>query len=654
MTTTAATQMKRNLITKRVALLGGALLALTALYPGPARASSHMDAPLITLDPSANTTDVYAFLTQRNNAKFLQVSLAVYPFEEPGIGPNAYDFDPNVLYEIHLALGADRTAGNPTISYQFRFTTAYKNQNTILQSYLGVVNNVDDANQNRTQRYTVTAIDRRTTPATTTVLGTGVVPPNNQGIATPFYNTGNDGNNVARPGVSAPDQLDRYTMESIASFTAGPNTFRAFAGQREDGFYADIQAVFDLLRFRSGNATFDSQAGFNLHDIALEIPVAALGNDQQIVGVYATTSRQSTRVLTDGAAGTVTNSGPFVQVGRQGNPLFNEGLVAIVDKDRYSRTQPNVDATLFDTYARNPELARLINALVFTGGQTPAPETNRTDLVGIFIPDLIKVDLSTGPARLAGGGANFSGNSDDAGFSRLGIFGGDTLTSTVQMFLGSNQVPGGWPNGRRFGDDVLDIAVSAVISDLRTTPPTIRSADGIDNVNRNDGVYSKVFPYAGTPHNGRNHEHHNTTATGAISSDRFLNISTRGPVQTGDNVLIGGVIIGGTRTQTVLVRGLGPSLADRNVPGPLADPTIQVFQGSTSVGQNNDWKSTQQAAIQATGLAPTRDAEAAVLIDLAPGSYTMVLRGANAGTGNALVEAYNIGAAPTSAAVSRE
>lgn len=639
--------MKQNSIRKPTALLGAALLAIAVLAPAPARASSHMDAPLITLDPSANTTDVYAFLTQRAGTKFLQVSLAVYPFEEPGIGPNAFDFDPNVLYEIHLALGPDRTAGNPTISYQFRFTTTYKNQNTILQSYLGVVNAVDDANQNRTQRYTVTAVDRRTTPATTTVLGTGVVPPNNQGIATPLYNTDDDGNNIAKPGVSAPGQLDQYTAGSIATLTGGPATLRAFAGQREDGFYADIQAVFDLLRFRSGNSSFDSQGGFNLHEMALEIPVSALGNDQQIVGVYATTSRQTTRVLTSGAGDPAqTFAGAFVQVGRQGNPLFNEGLVAIVDKDRYSRTQPNVDAALFDQYARNPELARLINALVFTGGQPPAQETNRTDLVGIFIPDLIKVDLSTPPARLAGGGASFAANPDDAGFSRLGIFGGDTLTSTVQMFLGSNQVPGGWPNGRRFGDDVLDIAVSAIVSDLRTTPPTIRVTDGIDNVSRNDSVYSKVFPYAGTPHNGRNHAHHNVSPAGSISRDRFLNISTRGPVLRDDNILIGGVIIGGTSNMRVLVRGIGPSLAERNVPGPLANPTLQLFQGSNVIASNNDWQTqtdpAQVAAIQATGLAPTRAEESAILVDLAPGAYTMVLRGVGNATGIGLVEGYAI------------
>ena len=151
-----------------------------------------------------------------------------------------------------------------------------------------------------------------------------------------------------------------------------------------------------------------------------------------------------------------------------------------------------------------PELAALINALVF--GANVAPTTNRTDIAGIFIPDLIKVDLSTGPARLAGGGAAHPTNPDDPGFSRLGIFGGDTLISTVQAGFGNGTVPGGWPNGRRFGDDVLDIAVTALISDLRVSPPIIRGPAG-DNVDRNDIAYNKVFPYAATPLNGRTHTH---------------------------------------------------------------------------------------------------------------------------------------------------
>jgi hypothetical protein len=199
------------------------------------------------------------------------------------------------------------------------------------------------------------------------------------------------------------------------------------------------------------------------------------------------------------------DDGAWVQVARQGNPLFNEGLVALVDKDRYSRTSPTSDSQTFRKYAETPELAALINAIL-GGGTVIAIPDKRTDISAIYIPDLIKVDLSTPRARLAGGGPN---NPDDPGFSRLGIFGGDTLQSAIQDPFGNGgMIPGGWPNGRRFGDDVVDIAVSALLSDLRDpTKLVINVADGIDGVSANDIGYNKTFPYEGTPQNGRNHAH---------------------------------------------------------------------------------------------------------------------------------------------------
>jgi hypothetical protein len=483
------------------------LAAAFALATGAAQASSHMDAPLITRDPSANTTDVYAFVNIEGNTKYLVVALGVYPHQEPGIGPNAYNFDDDVLYEIHIATGRDLKAGKPTISYQFEFDTMYRNKDTILVSYLDVITDVADSAQNLVQKYKVTKVDWHSK----TVLGTGVVPPNNQGNATPSYNQGDNGENPARDGVSTSVELDRYTYQAIAPLKKG---YFAFAGQRDDGFYADVQSVFDLLRLR--NPGKDSQGGFNLHMMALKIPIAELGGDRQIVGVYATTSREKVTVLRDDDRGKKgKNNFPlsrWVQVGRQGNPLFNEALVAVVDKDLYSRTSPSDDAKLFKKYALFPELARLLNLLVFEP-DIPGIETDRTDIAGIYIPDMIKVDLSTDAARLAGSGLKHRTNPDDDGFSRLSIFGADVLKSNIQdPFANGGFIPGGWPNGRRFGDDVLDIAVTAIISDLRVVPPVVRgpASDGVD---KNDIGFNKTFPYEGTPQNGRNHAHPSPSPT---------------------------------------------------------------------------------------------------------------------------------------------
>jgi uncharacterized protein DUF4331 len=468
------------------------------LYCLTAQASSHMDAPLITLDPAANTTDVYAFRTNQGDEKYLTTALSVYPFEEPGIGPNNYRFDDNVLYEIHIALGDDVAAGRKTLSYQFRFHTHYKNKNTILQAYLGpLIGDKDDTgfdvNQNIRQTYVVTRVDYRHSDRNDsgsyhsqgkkgkkTILGKGRVPPNNQGLITAFYNRDDNGENIAKGGESEFHHLDRYTQDAITDLQ---EDYQAFAGQRDDGFYADIQSIFDLdFTFGGDNKPFDSQGGFNVHTIVLNIPLYELGDDAKIVGVYATTSRQRKTILR-GKKGN-RNFARWVQVGRQGNPLFNEAFLPIHDKDLFNHTSPERDKELFETHALNPELAAVLGLKA----------TDRTDIAGIFIPDLIKVDVTTGPARLAG-------TTNDEGFNRLSVFGGDTLLNQY-----SEDVPGGFPNGRRFGDDVVDVALLALIGDL--LPPEAAKGAADDGVRKNDISFNKTFPYAATPHNGRNHVHH--------------------------------------------------------------------------------------------------------------------------------------------------
>ena len=471
-------------IKQSIALFLAGLIALPGLPAPPAHASSHMDAPMITLDDAANTTDVYAFRSESEdgNTQYLTTALAVYPFEAPGIGPNSYRFDDNVLYEVHIALGEDVAAGRKTLSYQFEFQTMFKNQGTILQSFLGVLNGDDidndgfDDNQNLRQTYTVTKVDHRIKGKKgKTTLGTGRLPANNQGLVTPKYNQADNGENPAKEGVSSEANLDDYTRESIANLNGG---HRVFAGQRDDGFYADIQSIFDLdFTFGGLNKPFDSQGGFNVHTIVLQIPLTELEDDAQIVGVFATTSRRRVTVLSRKPEEKDDKTkGKFIQVGRQGNPLFNEALVALVDKDLYNRTDPTRDKDLFLKYAIKPELATVLGL----------PDEDRTDIAAIFIPDLIKVDISTEPAHLAG-------NPDDPDFNRLSVFGGDTLVNGAEEV-----VAGGFPNGRRFGDDVLDIALIAL-----GVPTT-----DLDGVTANDITFNKVMPYASTPQNGRNHAHH--------------------------------------------------------------------------------------------------------------------------------------------------
>jgi hypothetical protein len=278
-----------------------------------------------------------------------------------------------------------------------------------------------------------------------------------------------------------------------------PTGFTVFCGPREDGFFADTPAIFDLLasRILDNNGTLadglgqdgngvDGFKGYNVMHYGIVIPLTsipsftytgALQPESMGVGVYASVSRPRVTLRSNVAADA--SSGPWVQVNRLGNPLFNEVLVALAGKDHYNRTKPTSDAAMFSTYASNPELATLINAVYGTSFQT----TNRADLVAVFIPDVLRVNTTTGAIRTAG----------DSGFHRLSFIGGETVMN------GAGQaIPSGWPNGRRFGDDVVDIALTAVASGPTFSTITVVG----DNAAVNDQLYNRTFPYAATPHAG--------------------------------------------------------------------------------------------------------------------------------------------------------
>ena len=480
----------------------GLILALTAIpmaWTSPASlASNHSDAPLIKQDPQANLTDVYAFIGTRYDnpsIKVLNVSMSFRPFSEPGDGAIYERFASDARYSIHIT---DPKTGVTRLRYDFAFSPVdanYKNRNTILSYGLGrevgPIMAVGDARQNFTQKYRVV----RVVDGQATVLRQGMLvpPPNVGNNVTPAYN---DANGKAVSGALTAGDLDIYTRSTIYSLKSGE---AVWAGPRDDSFFADIPGTFDLLNVRildnngslsdglgqDGNGV-DGFKGFNLLSIAMQIPVSdleAMGiptrydsvffGQQTGVGVYASVSRA--RMTQRNPDGTVRNFGGWQQVSRLGNPLFTEGLVAFADKDRFNRTPASQDAQ-FAKYARNPELATLINAVYGTKFVT----TGRTDLEKIYIPEVLRVATTTDPVRLAG----------QAGFSRLGFIGGDT----------TNGVSGGWPNGRRLGDDVVDIALTAIASGPAYSTITVVG----DNVPANDLPYHQVFPYLATPHSGVN------------------------------------------------------------------------------------------------------------------------------------------------------
>jgi hypothetical protein len=517
-----------------------AALCALALGGGTARAANHSDAPLIKLDPQANLTDVYTFVgTKSNNpsVRVLNVVVQVRPFSEPGDGAIFERFSPDVRYSINITNPA---TGVLLRRYDFRYssvTSGYKRKNTIL-SYGqalaplgagGQILNVDDQNQNYTQTYSLTRVDSDRGDRST-VLGRNLLtpPPNVGNRVTPLYN---DANGRARSGAATFADLDRYTQQTIYNLPSGETVW---SGHREDGFYADIPGFFNLIDPRvlvfTGSGPGNPQGqnppgtpspgtdgfrGYNVLVFAIQIPLSdlpslpfnAISNPvyfgapvQRGVGVYASTARPHVTLLFDGNGNDNDNpgndndnrgdegngngdngdnqfqkaNGPFIQVQRLGGPIFNEGLVAIQDKDNLNHTYPPGDER-YATYALNPEIARLINRIYGTAFQ----ETGRTDLKALYIPEVLRVNTGTEPVRLAG----------QPGFNRLGTFGGDRT---------ANGTPSGWPNGRRLGDDVTDILLTAIASG----PSYAVLVPAGDSVPANDQLFHQVFPYSATPNAG--------------------------------------------------------------------------------------------------------------------------------------------------------
>jgi hypothetical protein len=477
----------------KLTLLAGILPAIgvALMLPGlPTRAASHSDAPLIKLDPQANITDVYAFVGGKYNnpsQRMLNVIVHVRPFSEPGDGVMYDRFSDDAVYNIHLA---NPRTGEEITRYEFRFssvTSGYKNLKTILSYGLGTeagpIQSVGDARQNYTQTYSVAQVTR----GWRNLLRNGLLtpPPNVGQRTTPAYN---DATGKAVSGATNLAGLDNYTRETIYNLPLG---LVSFAGPREDGFYADTPGIFDLLDPRilgsslgqAGNGV-DGFKGYNVLAFGIQIPIesvpnfpynAALMGSRKGIGVYASVSRP--RVTLRRSEGEPISAGDLIQVNRMGNPLFNEVLVALKDKDKYNRTEPEHDAQ-FATYAQNPELAFLINFVFGTNFAT----SGRKDLQDVFIPDVLRVQTDTPAVRLAG----------ESGFNRLGFIGGDTVSGAS----GANS--SGWPNGRRFGDDVIDVALTAIASGPTYSTVTVVG----DNAAANDQVYNAVFPYSATPHAG--------------------------------------------------------------------------------------------------------------------------------------------------------
>lgn len=453
-------------------------------------AASHSEAPLISMDRYADNTDTYAFRSIEPGREGYVTLIANYiPFQDPSGGPQFYRFDDSVLYEIKIDNTGD---GREDVVYQFQFETQIKNRNTILghtaitlgnSSSDGIVSSLNDVDYNMPQIYTVTRLDNRNggQGRADVIARRLLTPPSNVGPrVTPNYETA-----LGQPAV--------YPL---------PNGGRVFAGQRDEGFYIDVGGVFDLLNLRSigQSGGVHTTQNFNVNSIAIEVPIqevtrsnkmpASPTAEDAVIGVWATASRRTTRVINGDK---VANNGAWKQVSRLGNPLVNEVVIPLGLKDAFNAYGPVGDND-FAPAVVDPELPKLLKAVF--GINIPAAPRN--DLVQIFATG-IPVNPITGP--------NYTTFLSDgrpheylrlntaipptpfAGINRLGLLGGDVA---------------GFPNGRRVGDDVTDIALRAVAGGTPFTPETNVAPNNTlgDGVSQNDVPYLTRFPYLGVPQAG--------------------------------------------------------------------------------------------------------------------------------------------------------
>ena len=404
--------------------------------PSAAQASSHREAPLISEDPSADNTDTYAFRSPDKPDTVTIISNYI-PGEDPAAGPNWYTFSPTARYVIYADKNGD---GKPDITWRFRF----KNQAPV--AFL----------QNTQQTYTVTRSDGKSSR----VVGSGLLtPPDNIGPrSTPNYHA--------------------LAMAGVHDLSDGS---KVFAGQRDDGFFGDIGAVFDLVAIRSGTGASgggkDFFAGYGVHTVSLQVPLSQLDNGgSHVVGIWSASERPKITVR-DGHA-----AAKWVQVSRLGNPLINELLIPTQLKDKWNASTPDKDKQ-FEQYYSSPVLAHLLNQLYPQFG--PFQETNRSDLVSVLLTGLKQPNLNyTGPTeadeiRLS---LSIAPTAPVGQGNRLGVLGGDLA---------------GYPNGRRLEDDVIDISERAVGGVL--IGHSLPLGDG---VNANDVPYLTAFPYQADPFSG--------------------------------------------------------------------------------------------------------------------------------------------------------
>jgi hypothetical protein len=475
-----------ELMRKRVAWMSGGLAALGILTgSGIAAASSHREAPAISEDPAADNTDTYAWVEGSN----LVVVANYIGLELPEGGPNWARFSDDVLYEIHIARGPTSLAD--ALTYQFKFTTVAPTRVAP-----GTTPAVGKAGGQEFfaqltgsgafgQTYAVTMLKDGADPK---VIATGVkVPPPNVGPETNavVYKIPADAGTDGGPDGGGTPPYEAFFVGSGNYFGALTGGGQVFAGPRDDPFFVDLGAIFDLAQLRPvanpTEAKRDSIQYMNVHAIVLSIPLTVANGGTapgtgplaaQTVGVWASASRPKVHITRRTTTGD-TSFGPWVQVSRLGLPLINEAVIGLQDKDYWNRLTPADDLKVFGAYFLNPIIVRDAEAVGFYGSGGPLAactsnggtdlETNRMDVIStINLPD------HTGAQKIT------------------------SIGDVLRVDLGQAS---GFPNGRLLTDDVVSTELSLLLCKLAAPVPGGPTANEI--------AFESTFPYLAPPWEGR-------------------------------------------------------------------------------------------------------------------------------------------------------
>lgn len=509
------------------------LATAAAALSANALASSHREAPFITENPKVDGTDFYMFNSYESGRAGYVTLIANYiPLQDAYGGPNYFFMDPEALYEIHVSNDSDP---DEEITFQFRFNNNFKaaalnigpagNTKSVKIPLInaGAITAGNTAALNVEESYTVRVVrgDRRNGDGSLAVNATA----GGNSFKKPVDNIGNK--SIADYNAYADAHIHNITIPGCTPPMG--TSARVFVGQRAEGFPVNLGQVFDLVNadFDAGTPQFNPVGAMdqgknivgdkNITSIALEVPASCLtAGGNTVIGAWTTASLRQTRVLNPSPQGPVSmraatprvtaaalEGGAFTQVSRLGMPLVNEVVIGITDKDRFNASHPRND-TQFADYVTNPALPELLEIL-FPGVLTAPNAFPRNDLVTAFLTGVPNVNQGSGVGEMlrlnTAIPATAVANQNPLGAAAC--FDRSAGSAAALDLTNAGCDPAGFPNGRRPGDDVVDIelrvAMGYLLSDADAPSGGAPLVDGATFLPTD---FRSSFPYLNTPNPG--------------------------------------------------------------------------------------------------------------------------------------------------------